>query len=130
MAYIFVKFGLSIIYRGFENYQQQDQPNLSLSNFVHQFYTICWSKVHTDELTIPAVLEGRRDVTPSVLKSTTGLEGDFLNLWLSAFRWIHYSYSTYCLLLFFFSFSLSPVLFQCPICPQRSGVFQAALVSL
>ncbi|XP_008447098.1 uncharacterized protein LOC103489633 isoform X2 [Cucumis melo] len=30
--------------------------------------------VHTDELSVPAVLEGQRDVTPSVLESTTGLE--------------------------------------------------------
>lgn len=36
--------------------------------------------VHTDELSVPAVLEGRRDVTPSVLELTTGLEGDWINL--------------------------------------------------
>ncbi|XP_038888050.1 uncharacterized protein LOC120077976 isoform X2 [Benincasa hispida] len=38
------------------------------------FYTSYWSIAHTDEPTMPAVLEGRRDVTPSVLESTTGLE--------------------------------------------------------
>lgn len=77
----------------------------------------------TDELAIPAVLEGRRDVTPSVLESTTGLEGNLINLGFQ----MDLSFIFHLSLTFF---PWPPVLFQSPSYLQRNGVFQAALVTL
>lgn len=78
--YTFVKLWRIIIYQRLNIINNEGCQNLSLFNFIHQFYATHWSLVHTYDMTIPAVLEGPRDVTPSVLESTTGLEGDLTNL--------------------------------------------------